>query len=773
MIAAKAPAVRGGGRRRTHPSLAVAIVAALALLAVLSGSVARAADPVTPPSEALPPAAQRAENVIAAARQYLGVPYRVGSEGPNLFDCSGLIFRAFSDVGLVDRISGNRLRAAGYMRWFARQGLMTANVEEAQRGDLVVYDRGKHIGIYLGEGRTLSALVTGVTVHSLNGISQEVTGFLRPDWSGAGEVPPFVPIDLPDIPEEPAVLVPAAEWMPALDETTVTPIEREGAERTDLRTLNSRTFENADGTFTTEFHAQPIHYLPAEGEELAPIDLHFAADERDGSAVVATSPVVVSARAADSVDGLVSAAAGEQLVTLGLIGSSAVAPTIAADGAAVDYFDLIADGVGLRLLARPDGFKSFVVFAQQPDTNRISFVLDAPGLVGAIDELSGDVLLADEAGTVVARLPRPLLLDSSDDDGLGGGLFSAAGAYELTTDRDGRTVLTVTIRERFLEEAVYPAYLDLSLTEFPATAAAADVTFVSSRHADSSLAGYQRPDSAGLSELWLGHQPRSRNDNEVYIRFNELAATLGTVDVATASLELLPYWQRADDVAALVRRVAGEWSAHALTWNTRPVTDVDLGELAGTAGQWTALDLSGYVTDILSRGATDFGLMLYGAEDATGTWKRLVAGAGAGSPELGPRLVVTWSGLRPSPAVAPAVAPDIEHVPEAELTDPNALAPFAWTLPEIAPEQTRYEVQVSADGFATVSSGSGVIKGRLGKAMEWALPADALSTSGDYAWRVRVRFGDQGWSEWSVAQPFSWQSAVAPFVPAPAVVETI
>ena len=36
------------------------------------------------------------------------------------------------------------------------------------------------------------------------------------------------------------------------------------------------------------------------------------------------------------------------------------------------------------------------------------------------------------------------------------------------------------------------------------------------------------------------------------------------------------------------------------------------------------------------------GLLLHGEDGATGTWKRIVVG------DLGPRLVVTWSGLRPT-----------------------------------------------------------------------------------------------------------------------------
>ena len=130
MSAATSTAAHRGHVRRWTVSFLAACNAALLILGQ-GGSIALADPPAnnTPPASApaVTPDQQRVENVILAAKQYLGVPYRVGSEGPTLFDCSGLVFRAFSDTDLVDRIGGARLRAAGYMRWFASRGMMTTD----------------------------------------------------------------------------------------------------------------------------------------------------------------------------------------------------------------------------------------------------------------------------------------------------------------------------------------------------------------------------------------------------------------------------------------------------------------------------------------------------------------------------------------------------------------------------------------------------------------------------------------------------------------------
>jgi cell wall-associated NlpC family hydrolase len=139
-----------------------------------------------------------AEDVIAAAREYLGKNFQIGAEGPKVFDCSGLVYRAFADAGELPRIGGMRLRAAGYMRWFIARGHFSKHIEDARRGDLIVWNMGDHIGIYLGEGKAISALINpwGVMVHSVGGIHQDADYVLHVNWNngdgdpGPGDDPP-------------------------------------------------------------------------------------------------------------------------------------------------------------------------------------------------------------------------------------------------------------------------------------------------------------------------------------------------------------------------------------------------------------------------------------------------------------------------------------------------------------------------------------------------------------------------------------------------------
>lgn len=99
---------------------------------------------------------------IAFADMQLGKPYVWGATGPNSYDCSGLILRAWEAAGVVlPRTSREQWDAGSYLP-----------VSQAQAGDLVfyAYDTGDpstihHVAMYLGNGTIIEAQQSGVPVH--------------------------------------------------------------------------------------------------------------------------------------------------------------------------------------------------------------------------------------------------------------------------------------------------------------------------------------------------------------------------------------------------------------------------------------------------------------------------------------------------------------------------------------------------------------------------------------------------------------------------------
>ena len=113
---------------------------------------------------------------IDFARQQLGKPYVWGATGPDSFDCSGLMLRAWEAAGVtLPRTSREQYGAGTYIP-----------VTLAQAGDLVfyAYDTGDpgtihHVAMYLGNGNIIEAQQTGVPVH------------VRPFSFTEGELMPF------------------------------------------------------------------------------------------------------------------------------------------------------------------------------------------------------------------------------------------------------------------------------------------------------------------------------------------------------------------------------------------------------------------------------------------------------------------------------------------------------------------------------------------------------------------------------------------------------
>ena len=136
----------------------------LGLAAVLITALASIGAPIvsadTPPTEY--------DLVYATAHAHLGDQWKLRGVGPNVFDCSGLVWYSFHSNNLQDRIGGYR-SVSGYYNWFKERGLVSKT--DPQIGDLVVWGSNQHIGLYIGNGMAISTLVTrsGVSIHPVQG----------------------------------------------------------------------------------------------------------------------------------------------------------------------------------------------------------------------------------------------------------------------------------------------------------------------------------------------------------------------------------------------------------------------------------------------------------------------------------------------------------------------------------------------------------------------------------------------------------------------------
>ncbi len=160
-------------------ALAAATLAVLVIVTIQPPASAAAASPAT---AAPTTSTSRADRVIAIAMAERGSPWVFGATGPRAFDCSGLVAYAFRRAGVLEQIGSGRYRGGSAMLRWARANHLTTS--RGRRGDVAVWGNGSHVGIYLGKGRVISTLVSGVRVTGLRALTTPFTTFISTGLSG-------------------------------------------------------------------------------------------------------------------------------------------------------------------------------------------------------------------------------------------------------------------------------------------------------------------------------------------------------------------------------------------------------------------------------------------------------------------------------------------------------------------------------------------------------------------------------------------------------------
>ncbi|WP_433203364.1 C40 family peptidase [Dactylosporangium sp. CS-047395] len=99
--------------------------------------------------------ARKTATAIAYAKAQVGKPYEFAAEGPDSFDCSGLVMMAWSAAGVrLPRVTYDQIKVGERV---TRDRLVP--------GDLVFTNNGGHVELYIGDDRVVNAGHTGVSVH--------------------------------------------------------------------------------------------------------------------------------------------------------------------------------------------------------------------------------------------------------------------------------------------------------------------------------------------------------------------------------------------------------------------------------------------------------------------------------------------------------------------------------------------------------------------------------------------------------------------------------
>jgi cell wall-associated NlpC family hydrolase len=146
----------------------------------LAGAILFSIAPSSPASAAT--ITTEGQQIVQIAKWQIGDPWRYGAVGPYAFDCSGLVRYAYKRAGDYAAIRSGALRSARSMYlWFRSHGKTSRT--NPKIGDLVVWGYGSHIGIYIGAGKAISTLTSGVRIHGIYAVRARFTTFIHTGMS--------------------------------------------------------------------------------------------------------------------------------------------------------------------------------------------------------------------------------------------------------------------------------------------------------------------------------------------------------------------------------------------------------------------------------------------------------------------------------------------------------------------------------------------------------------------------------------------------------------
>ncbi len=118
------------------------------------------------------------DQLLAALESHVGASYHYNTTGPNTFDCSGLVWRAFQEIGL------NFQRGPARSYWVTFEA--PAKADEFKFGNMVFFSGLRHVGIVVDEkGFYHSARHGGVMYSPFNDYwLSRIDGFRRVPLNG-------------------------------------------------------------------------------------------------------------------------------------------------------------------------------------------------------------------------------------------------------------------------------------------------------------------------------------------------------------------------------------------------------------------------------------------------------------------------------------------------------------------------------------------------------------------------------------------------------------
>ncbi|MEU1425073.1 LamG-like jellyroll fold domain-containing protein [Kitasatospora sp. NPDC005751] len=379
----------------------------------------------------------------------------------------------------------------------------------------------------------------------------------------------------------PAVIPPPAA-LPKTDAKTVdAPPRPAGAKVTDpaksfdpvkskelpkQRTENARTFQNADGTFTTRTYPQAVNFRRADGTWAA-IDTTLIPTGTAGAGRAAPVQTGWTSTSGERELTLAQSANTDPLVRLQLADGISVGYTLdgaapaqgTAHGSTITYPEA-RPHADVTFVAGSTSFKETLVLKDPAAPAEWLFPLRLQGVAASL-EGDGAVVFKDAAGAVRGRMPAGWMMDSAFAPNTEEGAFSGGVRYELVANAGGQA-LKVTLDQAWLAapERVYPVKVDPSFSSVKAV----DGTYVQSPY---------NQDFSADTVLKVGTYDGGGHQAASFVRFNGIENDLRNAAVLNVSLGLHNSWSYSCTPSQVsIHPVTSAWSEGSLRTMPGPDT---------------------------------------------------------------------------------------------------------------------------------------------------------------------------------------------------------
>ncbi|MFJ9690754.1 LamG-like jellyroll fold domain-containing protein [Kitasatospora sp. NPDC101183] len=393
------------------------------------------------------------------------------------------------------------------------------------------------------------------------------------DGSGRGGAAP-APGELPeeatggappaqDLTPKPAQLPPSeakpADKPSALPASKVDPAKSfdpaTSKELPEKRTAQQRTFQNADGTFTTRSYPEPVNFRRSDGSWSA-IDTTLIPG---GTATAGRAAPVQNSWTTTSTEqqlklGLTADA--DPLVQLQLADGVSIGYSLqgasSAQGTAQDSVVTYPEArpkADLTIQAGNSSFKETLVLKDATAPTEWVFPLRLQGASASLDP-DGSVHFTDAAGALLGRMPAGWMQDSNFAPNTEEGVITGGVVYELIQLPGGGQALKLKLDEAWLHapERVYPVKVDPTVSRVLAN----ESTYAYSPY---------NQDFSGDTVLKVGTNDGGAHQAASFIRFRGIEDSLSNANILGAKLSLFNGWSYSCNPRTVtIHQITSDWA---------------------------------------------------------------------------------------------------------------------------------------------------------------------------------------------------------------------